>query len=399
MSREKTTPILLSAIPILKEYSLATGVHINILDCNYSPINELLDDRFSERNMCFHCVRHKKHELCREQHINAIKESQRLGGFYTYTCPLGFTLWISPVYLNERFTGALLGGSFTNGEQQKIKSFAELMLICAQFLSVGSEDCHKTMERRFLQRTELSEKMEELKSQHSPESSLPEYPRDKERKMLDALRHGDTGLTRQLLNEILAFIFYSNRDEFNHIKCRVIELAFLMSRVGLCSVFTIKTMLKTDRQNLLAIEKTKNTEELTDVLYRITDDLEEQIRSFNKMRHALALKKAEEYILENITRKLSLKGIAKASGFSAPYFSKIFKDAMGENLTSYLNRIRVEKAASLLSNTDLSLCNIAQTCGFSDQSWFSKTFKHYSGKSPGKFRSQCGKAGRKSAAI
>jgi len=322
-------------------------------------------------------------------HINAVKESQNLGGFHTYTCPLGITLWISPIYLNEHFTGALMGGSFSHGEQNRIKAFAELLLLCAQSLSIGSEDCHKTLERHSLQRSELSLKIEELKNQYQPGGKRPEYPSDKERKMLEAFRKGDTPLARELLNEIIAVALYLNNDEFNHIKCRAIELTFLLSRVGLSSFFTVKTMLKNDHRNLLTIEKAKNITELTDVLYRIMDDLEEQMNSFHRTHHASALKKAEDYILENLSRKLSLKGIAKASGFSAPYFSKIFKDAMSENLTSYLNRIRVEKAVTLLTNSNLSLCNIAQVCGFADQSWFSKTFKYYTGKSPGKFRNQC----------
>ena len=399
MGREETDPVLLNAIPLVIEYSLATGVLVNILDHNYMPIPELLDENFSGKNTCFLCVKNKKHEACRKMHIDAVKESQCLGSFHTYDCPMGLKLWVCPVYVDEHFAGALLGGSFYPGEKQKIYALAELLFICAQSFSVGSEDWHKAMERRCTQRRELSERIEELNSKHPAGSGWLEYPSDKERKMLAALRQGDIEQARQLLNELLAIIFHANKDEFNHIKCRAIELAFLLSRVGLRSFFTVKTILKNDRQNLLAIEKTKNIEELTDVIYRITDDLEEQMHNFYRMHHASALKKAEDYIQENFSRKLSLKGIAKASGFSAPYFSKIFKEAMGENLTCYLNRLRVEKAAALLANTNLSLSAIAQACGFTDQSWFSKTFKHYMGKSPGKFRSQCGTPVRRSAEL
>jgi len=326
-----------------------------------------------------------------QMHINAIKESRGFGGAHTYTCPLGIILWISPVYLNERFMGALMGGSFSHGEQCSMKASAELLRLCAQSLSIGSEDCHKTIERRSLQRSELILRIEELKKQNPQDNKALEYPSGKERKMLEALRRGNISLARELLNEILAFVLLVNNDDFNHVKCRAIELSFLFARAGLSTIFTVKTLLKNNRRNLLAIEKAKNIEQLTDVLYRIMDDLGDQMHSFHKTHHASALKKAEDYILENLSRKLSLKGIAKASGFSAPYFSKIFKDAMGENLTSYLNRLRVEKAAALLSNSELSLFGIAKICGFTDQSWFSKTFKYYTGKSPGKFRSQYGK--------
>jgi AraC-like DNA-binding protein len=104
------------------------------------------------------------------------------------------------------------------------------------------------------------------------------------------------------------------------------------------------------------------------------------------MRHALPLRKAESYIRENYTRKVSLKEVAEVSGLSAPYFSTVFKEEMGENLSSYLNRLRVDRAAELLLDTDLSLSEIAGSCGFEDQSWFSKIFKSYTGLSPGRYR-------------
>ena len=63
---------------------------------------------------------------------------------------------------------------------------------------------------------------------------------------------------------------------------------------------------------------------------------------------------------------------------------------MGENLSKYLNRLRVEKASRLLLETDMSLSEIAACCCFEDQSWFSKKFKAYTGISPGKYRNQGG---------
>jgi transcriptional regulator GlxA family with amidase domain len=66
---------------------------------------------------------------------------------------------------------------------------------------------------------------------------------------------------------------------------------------------------------------------------------------------------------------------------------------MGENLSSYLNRLRVDKAAEMLIETDLPLSGIAGSCGFEDQSWFSKIFKIYNGMSPGKYRDQTRNSG------
>jgi AraC-like DNA-binding protein len=48
----------------------------------------------------------------------------------------------------------------------------------------------------------------------------------------------------------------------------------------------------------------------------------------------------------------------------------------------------VDKAAGMLLETGFSLSEIASSCGFEDQSWFSKIFKNYTGMSPGKYRDQ-----------
>jgi YesN/AraC family two-component response regulator len=149
-------------------------------------------------------------------------------------------------------------------------------------------------------------------------------------------------------------------------------------------------MLETNNHYLTQIQAVENIEELTDVLHNIVETMAGQIFSFQGIRHAAALRKAERFIYENYNRKISLKEIADASGLSAPYFSTIFKEEMGENLSTYLNRLRVEKACHLLTETNLSLSEIAGSCGFEDQSWFSKIFKSYTRLSPGKYRGQGG---------
>jgi YesN/AraC family two-component response regulator len=148
--------------------------------------------------------------------------------------------------------------------------------------------------------------------------------------------------------------------------------------------------LETNNRYLKRIQEAKNIRELTAVLYIIIERMAGQIFSFQGIRHASVLRRAERYIWDNYTRKLSLREIASASGLSAPYFSTVFKEEMGENLSAYLNRLRVEKASAMLIETDLPLIEISGNCGFEDQSWFSKIFKCYTGISPGKFREKGG---------
>ena len=433
-NHEKADLIMHHAHVLMGVYSRTTGAFICIHDRNYMPIPELYEEITSEKNICLFCIRYKKNievkrcwdhcaNPCREMHINAIKESYRSGGSYTYVCSLGFMFWTSPIYLDEQFAGALMGsgflgieseetcnrmynmcegavseselkrliGIFPRGEPARIKAMAELLLICAKSLSIGSEGCHATVRRRAEQQAGLSSKIEDLKDNYPPESPQPEYPLERERELLEALRRADTETGRKILNEILAIIFLANPDQFKHVQYRAMELAVLIFRTDAAPGFSAEAVLESNSRYIKLIQESSNMEELTDALYQILDNIAGQIFSFRGIHHASALKKAERFILENFTRRISLEEIAKTSGFSAPYFSTIFKEEMGENLSSYLNRLRVEKAGYMLTGTNLSLSKIARACGFEDQSWFSKIFKLYTGMNPGKYRSQEGK--------
>ncbi|MDR2080023.1 MAG: AraC family transcriptional regulator [Treponema sp.] len=235
------------------------------------------------------------------------------------------------------------------------------------------------------------------------------YHIDKERILLAALRRGDNDAGQKILNELLSILFHSGAEPFRFIQFRAMELVVLLSREAMepeimcqrsAESFTEAhtdrsslpgdTILETNNQYLRRIQEAKNIEDLTDVMHIIVERMSAQLFSFRGVRHASALRKAERFIWENYTRKISLQEIASAAGLSAPYFSTIFKEEMGENLSSYLNRLRVEKAEHMLTETGLTLNEIASSCGFEDQSWFSKIFKSYTGISPGKYRAQGG---------
>jgi AraC-like DNA-binding protein/ligand-binding sensor protein len=376
---EQTDPILIKACKTLQSYARATGAKVCVYDHNYLPVPESsAEDMIASR--------------CREMHIDAIRESYRYGGCYTYRCDMGFMFWTSPVYSKGRFVGALLGSGFrsSNTEPEKIQALAELMLICAESLSTNNEDYYETLKRRAEQQTRLAAGIQEIKKKYADGTPPPGYPMDKEQLLITSLRRGDHETGKRILNEILAVLLFSNPDQFKYIQFRAIELVVLLSRTNIGPGTTDKAMLETNNAYIRRIQETKTIEELTDVLNITVERMAGQIFSFQGIHHAAALRKAERFMLENYNRKISLQEVAGVSGLSAPYFSTIFKDEMGENFSSYLNRLRVEKARRMLLDTEVSLSEIAGSCGFEDQSWFSKIFKVFTGISPGKYRSRNG---------
>jgi len=402
---------------VLSVYVQATGSLVQVFDGDSQPV-ETDGDASVERDVCGYCnANGKGGGNCRQMHAAKIRESGSQGSPQIYRCRLGLMFWVSPIYSAGAFSGALCasgyvcpeaGGyesfctgeippeefsrrisAFPVGDTEKIRSLAEMLLLCSESLSSGNDNRHEKLRLRHEQQASLSSLVDELKEQY-PEggSDVLGYPIEKERNLLTVLRQGDKKEAERILNEILAVLVFTNRDQFHYIQVRGLELAVLLTRSGTNT--TSATAVETNARYLRQIQGSKTIEELTGVLHGIVEEVAEQVTSFQGLPHASAMRKAELFIRENLTRKISLGEIAKVAGLSAPYFSTIFKEEMGENLSSYVNRQRVEKASKLLLETSLTLSEIAASCCFQDQSWFSKIFKSFTGISPGKYRRQGG---------
>ena len=95
---------------------------------------------------------------------------------------------------------------------------------------------------------------------------------------------------------------------------------------------------------------------------------------------------AARYISSNFTRELSLTQLAEKYSMSPSYFSRKFKLCTGFGYKEYLITIRILEACKLLLNTDLSITEIAEKCGFDDSNYFGDSFKKVKGISPREYR-------------
>ena len=74
---------------------------------------------------------------------------------------------------------------------------------------------------------------------------------------------------------------------------------------------------------------------------------------------------------------------ASIARLSTGYFSRAFKTSFGEKFSSYVIRRRIERAQAMLVLTEEPLSQIALSCGFADQSHFSRQFRRQVQSSPG----------------
>ncbi len=116
------------------------------------------------------------------------------------------------------------------------------------------------------------------------------------------------------------------------------------------------------------------------LLLKLIYNLQKDFRSISeqektKNNNYKVIEKVLKYIDENITADLSLDTVSAYAGFSPVYFHNLFKASTGKKLHEYVEEKRIKKAADLLITTDRTLTEIAYTCGFSSQSYFSYAFK------------------------
>lgn len=95
-----------------------------------------------------------------------------------------------------------------------------------------------------------------------------------------------------------------------------------------------------------------------------------------------------EYIKDNYAKKLSIEDLAKLSSLSVSALERKFKKVFHITPSKYILNIRIQEACQLLIHSSLPLIEIANDCGFYDQSHFSRQFSKSMNISPLKYRKQ-----------
>ena len=101
---------------------------------------------------------------------------------------------------------------------------------------------------------------------------------------------------------------------------------------------------------------------------------------------AIELERAREYINDNLERKIELKELARELDISQYYFSHLFRKSMGVSPYRYVIQQRVVRAKELLTNTSMSISEIALACGFNSQSQMTMHFRKLTVTTPKKYR-------------
>lgn len=90
----------------------------------------------------------------------------------------------------------------------------------------------------------------------------------------------------------------------------------------------------------------------------------------------------QQYIRENLDKRLSLNEVAAVFNFSPNYLSQLFARSGEHGFVEFVTATRIDAAKQLMASTDLKVYEISERIGFESAFYFSRVFKKLEGVSP-----------------
>lgn len=404
--------LLSKAMEFSKHFERA--FYVPVVPINYEA-RELFSGAKKEHSFCRTCTHPKCDGI--NVFLYGCGEAYRYDGVYIFHCPMSLVL-VAASISNEKgeFEGGIVAGPMCAGvmedviqelpypdmepivskmnimDPERVHSISQIMMtVTAELSGVshGMSGKYNYSQEQFLN-TIYAEKMKSIDSEE-----YYAYPIASERKLRTAVRNRDKEGSQILLNQLLAHIYVSNNSDIKLIKPRIMELVVVISRAAIDAGADANEIFLLNQNFMGHIEGFKTIEELSAWISTMLQRFISYTFDFADIKHADVVYKTIEYIKQNYSKKLTLEEIAEATYLSKTYLSSIFKKETGHSISSYINMVRVDKSKNLLLEDNMSIIEIANVCGFEDQSYYTKVFKSLIGITPKKYRENRGKGNLK----
>ncbi len=399
---------------MLTAFHKSTGLRVQLTNAEG-------DELFSAGEQAPFCVEFEKRipvlNACKKQHMNACMQAIKWGETYVFNCKAGLCHIVCPILYKNTIMGSVIAGPFLLDEpdselltdiEKKYKlntdslvklssdlfeieevppemaeQYSRLLYYLISSFSYDSRVILLYNKSKAYQQAQIGETIQQFKTGGVTENI--DYDYAKEKKFISTVREGDITEAKKQLNELLAHILLFENHDLDRIRIRLGELYTVISRAAINRGADINSILEI---NCKAVDDLYRTRSFEDMFQDMQENLESYISDtyFINKKENQGIKRAVEYITQNYGEDISLEDVAEHIKINPSYLCVLFKKNIGMTFSQFLNKVRIDKAKQLLENTEYSVMEIAVACGFSDQSYFTKVFKKYTGVTPKKYR-------------
>ncbi|WEK70925.1 MAG: AraC family transcriptional regulator [Candidatus Chryseobacterium colombiense] len=110
--------------------------------------------------------------------------------------------------------------------------------------------------------------------------------------------------------------------------------------------------------------------------------LQTQVEDNERINHIF------NFVKDHFKEQISLEQISDLANMKVPSFCRYFKKITNKTFTQFVNEYRITHSLKLLAEQPLSITEVCFESGFNNFSYFNKTFKEYTGKSPSQYRKE-----------
>jgi len=186
----------------------------------------------------------------------------------------------------------------------------------------------------------------------------------------------------ELINKLFEEFSQNKLLNLDSIRNALLELKVLLDDALGEYNFTTEKLLKKQNINSRVLNDFFTFDELKswfkDVVFKVIYYIKEHKKSEGKK----TIDEIVNYVHNNYYEKISLTSISEKFYINTTYLSRIFKAETGYNFSDYLNKTRMNIAASLIENHDMKMKDISDMVGFDNVNYFFKKFKDYYGCTP-----------------
>ncbi len=223
---------------------------------------------------------------------------------------------------------------------------------------------------------------------HRPYDRIREFYLYQEPMLIAAMRRGDRGDAMRIINHVLVHIYSAGEERSDLLKGLLLELVVMISRAAIEAGASQSEVLGTNFRILTDLAAIDDDEQLAAWLRQAFDHLFSAIQRQENFTPPLLIGKALDYMRGNLHRDITRDSTAQHAGISPGHFSYLLKERTGRSFTELLRQCRVDMACELLAHSENTLADIADRCGFCDQSYFTRVFRDVKGVTPRQFREQ-----------
>lgn len=145
---------------------------------------------------------------------------------------------------------------------------------------------------------------------------------------------------------------------------------------------------ETTLRRLLDVNAHKTKEQAVQFLSEMGCNLIQHGKQEQDERTERIINKLNRYIVEHLDKDLSLALLADVVYLNPSYLSNLYKTYTGRNISDYITELRVERAKTLLADSQAKVQEVAVAVGFDTAGYFTRFFKKHVGVTPQEFRSR-----------